>query len=98
MNKSTTLAVATAFTLSLLLTACGEDTDCDSAGQLGDVTTMSLVDGRSGGTSGGGRGGSTGSRSGGSKTGKTGTSGSSSTGGKSGKVKVDDDWFDGCDD
>lgn len=96
MNKRTTLVVATAFTLTALLTGCmGEnDEDCESRGQLPATPVAAMVDGKGGGSGGGGsRSGSSSSRSGGSK-GPSSTSKGKTGGGKGGKVKLGD----GCDD
>lgn len=84
MNKKI-VATLGALALAIFLTACGEDTECDSSGRLGDTATMSMVDGRSGG-------------GGGAKTG-SGSKSSSSKGGKSSSSGgLDDDWFEECDD
>lgn len=82
MNKIVSVAVA-AVLLSLGLTACngGSSDECDDAsGQLTGAVVMSLDDGRSGGSSGGGSRSSSGSRSGSSASrGRSGSSGGSGT-------------------
>lgn len=93
--KTTATIIAT-LTLGLALTACEPaNSDCDAAGRVQDVTTLSMGERISGGTSGGSRGRSSGSRSGTSKRNGTSISGTS---GSRHKHKADDDWFEECDD
>ncbi len=89
MNKRIAVAVAAAFTLTTVLTACGTDEEnCDSSTQLSSITPMTLDDGRSSGGTGGK------SKSGRPTTRKTTKPGKS----KSHKTKTDDDLFEECDD
>lgn len=86
-------ALVAAAVMSVGLTACGDDEDCEGAGLSSGVGVMSMTDGKSGGSSGGGsRGGSSGSRSGTSKSGNGSSNGKSSP--KGPKIDLDDD----CDD
>lgn len=111
MNKTITTTLGV-LALTVALTACNNTSDCDSSGRLDGATTMSMVERPSGGTSGGFRGGSSGgsgSRSGGSTSGGlgkstggkgtgSGHSGGSSGGSSGGHVKIDDDFYEDCDD
>lgn len=94
MKKIIPALVAVAV-MSIGLTACGDDEDCEGAGLSSGVGVMSMTDGKSGGATGGSS--RSGSRSGtGSGTSKSGKSGGSN--GKPSSPKGFKGSDDDCDD